>query len=389
MSQQRYWVWGVGLALPFSLLVSALSLLAGALLSVRQRGWYAVPHSRWLLGLMGLVLAITLSHGTVESWQGSVNYWPWLLVPLLWFQLGRAEPGAAQALGRSLVIGSVPLAVFGYLQVPLGWFGQWQLIPHILIFDSIAFAPPELRPTAVLLNPNALALYLLLCLCLATSVFRWGWLLCGLHVPLILWTESRNIWLVGLVLLGAIASHRRWWWLLGLWLLCVLLVGGGVAGWPWAMLLLPERIAERLNGIWLPGTTAYTAAIRRWDGWLFALDLVRDRPLRGWGWNQFYQLYGARPLEPVLEYLGHAHNIGLQLAAEGGVLVMAAFMGLWGWLLGRWQGWPWALLAYLLAGGLDVFYLDGRFNLFFWLLLAVAWPLPKAAASQQTKLDIA
>lgn len=371
---QRWSIWGVGLALPFSLLISVLVFVGGSAVACRTWGWKPLPHTRLLVAIAALLLAVTLSHGRAESWQGLANYLPWLLVSPLWLQLSQAQPEAKQALGRSLVVGSIPLALFGYLQIPLAWFGQLQLIPHILIFDSIAFAPPTYRPTAVLLNPNALALYLLMCLAIAAAVYRHGWLLNLVHVPLIYWTESRNIWLVGLALVGAIALRQRWRLVFAGWLAGLGLCVGAINGWSFSLWLLPERLANRLNGITVAGTTAYTAAIRRWDGWLFAIDLIRERPLTGWGWHRFYDLYGSRPLEPVLEYLGHAHNIILHIGAEGGLLVAIAFTGLWLWLLWRWQGWPWAIAAYVLAGMLDIFYLDGRFNLIFWLALAVAWP---------------
>ncbi len=76
--------------------------------------------------------------------------------------------------------------------------------------------------------------------------------------------------------------------------------------------------------------------------WSNVLDLIRDRPWTGWGWQEIaYGHYVTIFEHRSSEMVGNAHNLPLQIAVEFGVPVALAFFGLLGW--GVCVGKPWRI----------------------------------------------
>ena len=78
--------------------------------------------------------------------------------------------------------------------------------------------------------------------------------------------------------------------------------------------------------------------------WIVGWQMAKDRPLLGWGPGG-YRLHGEPYLSRVFATRGgaegyrdnftHVHDVYLQLLVEGGVVLLAAYLALLGWILAR------------------------------------------------------
>jgi len=137
-----------------------------------------------------------------------------------------------------------------------------------------------------------------------------------------------------------------------LFLTYILLTGG--------MTLLPSSVVQRFSdfvpylGIadvrGVEVTDANFAVLERMAHWQSALSMWTEHPWLGVGIGNYEPVYPshALPLWPLP--LGHAHNYYLNIAAETGVLGLAAYLFLWGAaLIGAWRaarrasGWYWGV----------------------------------------------
>jgi len=120
--------------------------------------------------------------------------------------------------------------------------------------------------------------------------------------------------------------------------------------------------------------------------WQAAIGMIRDRPLLGHGVNTFMANYldywvGGERLPR------YAHNCYLQVAAETGVLGLAAFLGLLGTLFRRVMdgldevgpgqhrmllGLCGALVAFAIQAGLDTNFYALRQVVLFWVVAGLA-----------------
>lgn len=373
--------------IPVNVAPSLLLVLVGAVRGYSRWGWglFRDPVARLAGGLSLVVVAVAaLGQDWRLSLPGMFNYWPFLLLlPLLARVLADAPP--RRRLAQVVVAGSWLMLLLGWGEVLWGWRGNVYLGP--LWITGVAGGE---RPAAAFTSPNILAIYLVITLCLAAGLWldqprtQWRtWLgaTLGLGSLLLLLTASRNGWGVGALVLLLGLGLRRCWWGLGI------LLGMGLASlaaaldWPGWRTVVPSLLWSRLADTFDPQATYFSSTANRLDAWHFALKMVGERPLTGWGWQSFAPLYNAQ--NPP-ELLGHCHNLYLHLAAEGGIPLLLGYLLLWGWIL--WRGWrAWgqrqegvllginlALIAFLASGLLDVVVLDGRIHLLVTLLMGGA-----------------
>ena len=381
--QEGWLAWGAG-SLVLNLLPSVACLLAGLVHHWPSwRGWWRDPLAQGIGVLVGGILMVSaLGVFPLSSWAGSWNYWPFWLIfgGLTWALQDRLRRWWVLL---CLTVGAAVLAVLGLLD----GFRLWVVLG----------LGREYRPLAVFTSHNILGVWIVLLLLVSYGWRRdpmlhkgiWGfWALGGLMVLL---TGSRNSWGIlccGLLLLWVV---ERFWLGLGGLALALGAAVGAALDWPGFRWIVPPLVWQRLQEAWDPNALFFYSTQNRWTAWQFAVDLIRQRPWTGWGWQSFATLHN-RQVPPPAEFLGHAHNLYLQIAVEGGIPLLLGMLILWGWILRRsWQGW-WrypvgedrdlllgvnvALVCYFLSGFLDVVYLDGRMHLLFWLLMAAghgAW----------------
>lgn len=259
--------------------------------------------------------------GTYADYNGLLSYVPGLAC----FAAACVVVRTPAALDRFISIvatGAVPVLVYGWLQVagldPLDWddafegrafstLGQPLVLGGFLCTLLPALAWLAWRRTGgerALIAAEAVAGLGLL---VATGT-RGAYLgaIAGIAVAVVLAMYWRGNWRLVLPA-GAIAA-----------LAAALLVGGWQAG------ILPERL------------TFAPSVDERVDLWRAATGMAADRPLHGWGPDQFTYTYGRYRPSPLhgtqTAYelpAASPHNEALTILAGGGVLAVAAYMGLW------------------------------------------------------------
>ena len=147
---------------------------------------------------------------------------------------------------------------------------------------------------------------------------RWmlpAWVLSALGLAL---TLTRGAWLGFLAGATALSVVLRWFWVLGA-------IGGVLLA---ALLLLPAGSLEhRLRSL---GDPKDPTARQRLYMWHSGLAIVRDHPLTGMGPGQVKAVFPryAQP-EAHRKTTSHVHSAPLQIAAERGLLGLAAWLWLW------------------------------------------------------------
>ncbi|MGY2882387.1 O-antigen ligase family protein [Thermostichus sp. OS-CIW-28] len=405
-SQPRGWLLAAAALIPVNLAPSLLLALVGTIQGYTRYGGAILRDP--LFGLAALLSLAAVGVAFLgEDWRlslpGMFNYWPFLLMLPAFaavladrvsgtesFRVSGTEscPVGRRRLAQVLVLGSGLMLLLGWGEVLWGWQGHFFWGP--VWITGVAGGE---RPAAAFTSPNILAIYLVIHLCLAAGLWLdradrdWpqavglGAVL-GLGSLLLLLTASRNGWGVGgLALMMGLALRRCWW---GIGILAGLGLAGLAAAWDWPgwRAVVPRLIWSRLADTFDPQALYFSSTANRLDAWQFALQMVQERPLTGWGWQSFAALYNAQ--DPP-ELLGHCHNLYLHLAAEGGIPLLLGHLILWGWILARgWQAWRrsqesvllgmlLALTAFFASGLLDVVMLDGRIHLLVTLLLGAVW----------------
>lgn len=127
-------------------------------------------------------------------------------------------------------------------------------------------------------------------------------------------------------------------------LLCLLVASALLLG---STQVLPQSIIQRITdflpywhvfdvrGVKL--TDANYAVVERMAHWQAAWAMFNDRPWLGVGIGNYEPVYPAYSLPGWTEPLGHAHNYYLNIAAEAGLIGLAAYLVLWG--AAFWQAW--------------------------------------------------
>ncbi|NJL20053.1 MAG: O-antigen ligase family protein [Leptolyngbyaceae cyanobacterium SM1_3_5] len=112
--------------------------------------------------------------------------------------------------------------------------------------------------------------------------------------------------------------------------------------------------------------------------WRFAIDLIRDRPLLGWGLGNYKLLYDDLPISETYPAF-HPHNFWLLLGCETGLLVSIALTLFVGWICYR-------TIRRLFSSAIDPAYraiLIG-YCLAFWSCIAFACSMSRSTMREST-----
>ncbi len=360
-----------------------------------------------ITGLMVLSGFFAFDRG--EAFLQLTNYLPFfLLFAYLPYLLRGAE--RLEELAFSMVLTAIPLNLLalGDYILRVGWIPrQIRRIPFVKWVRS---RPHEGRALATFGHPNALAAYLVILFGLGLGLIvchnlrrqraiaphlpkrfsHPAWLYLGTFINLlgIFCSGSRNGLLVSvsqLVLFGVFTKASRAIVLGGL-----LSMGGIGVGIAWL------GIGGRSQ--WGNWTDESRLVI-----WRIALDLMRERPLLGWGLGNYKFLYPSRIVGLNLQetYVGHPHNLWLMWGCEGGIVLMLTFSFWVGYLCFRGvkalilhqleRGDRAILLGYLAAfwgciafALFDVPIFDARLNVMGWVLLGGIYTLVSGASERRS-----
>lgn len=147
---------------------------------------------------------------------------------------------------------------------------------------------------------------------------------------------SRGAWLgaaAGVLAILFVWPRRVSWGLLLVLIFLVMGLGMLKTG------ILPSSITDRLLGFTesfqalnvrgVDISDANYAVIERLAHWQAAAEMVRYHPWFGVGIGNYEPVYGGYALLNWPYPLGHAHNIYLNMAAETGLVGLAAYLGMW------------------------------------------------------------
>lgn len=160
----------------------------------------------------------------------------------------------------------------------------------------------------------------------------------------LLMSWSRGAWMgfAAALVMMTLAYSRRPTTLFAL--LCLLAASALLLG---SVQALPQAIVQRftdflpyLNILDVRGvelTEGNYAVLERMAHWQAAWGMFSDRPWLGVGIGNYEPVYPAYSLPGWTEPLGHAHNYYLNIAAEAGLIGLAAYLVLW--VAAFWQAW--------------------------------------------------
>ncbi|MGK7923295.1 MAG: O-antigen ligase family protein [Trichodesmium sp.] len=423
----------VGLLLfPLFPTLGALTLIWATITTWKQK-WRSMirrPHNIALAGLgLWLAIASCFALQPQEAFLGLANLLPFFGVFAAFATLIQT-PSQLRQLSWVMLISSVPVIILGFGQLFFGWSGSLNL-QIILGWVLAPQGNPPGRMASVFMYANILAIYLSIVLILGLGLWveqwklfrkreigtgnqehhkivltgnftknlsRWKiWLsssvakfifltvvIIGNSIALI-FTHSRNAWVLVVFSALAYAIYLGWYWLIGLVTATVATIfGAAFAPLPlsqWLRAIVPEYFWARLTD----RDFERPIATLRTTQWQFAWNLTWEKPWSGWGLRNFTPLYEAQ----MQIWLGHPHNLFLMLTAETGIPAALFLFGWVGWIFGKavlllvnWSSvhsgedrliffsYLVAFAACTIFNMFDVTLFDFRVNTIGWLLLA-------------------
>ncbi len=352
------------------------------------------------LGILAVLLIVgsALAEYPQEAWLGLANFLPFcaLFVALRYLI---TKPVQLRQLSWLIILPSLPIVVLGLGQLFAGWDSP-QLIESILGWGLIPLGVPAGRMSSVFIYTNFLAIYLAIAFTLTLGLWLDTW---QSRIKKLSKQQVQILFLLTLILLADISgliltSSRNAWGLAAFsfmayavymgWRLLVWGVTGATTAILWASFapnlggtqlrqVVPRFIWTRLSDQ-LYERPVETLRITQWQ---FCWDLIKERPVLGWGLRNFTPLYEAK----MNFWFGHPHNLFLMLGAEVGIIATLLFMILVGSimvqaviLLKSWSGKDSRLIFFsyaiafsccILFNLADVTIFDLRVNTIAWILL--------------------
>lgn len=389
--------------------LGALGLLIAAIRTLRQHFRKIIKQPiNWGLGVISLWLIFTsfLSPRPLDALLGLGNFLPFFLIFMSLSYLIKT-PSHLRQLAWRLVIPSLTVFLLGLGQLVLGW-GIPPIIDPIISADLPPYGDPVGRMSSVFMYANCLAFYFLMVFILGIglsidayqhwknkpskqnrfSLIFLGFTVLGNGVGLLL-TYSRNAW--GLAFLACLVFALYLGWRSLVAGFAVLASSIAIASWGPSPIkegfrqFVPAYFWARLSDE-LYQDRPY--ALLRTTQWKFALQMMLDRPLTGWGLRNFSPMYKAQ----MKLWLGHPHNLFLMFLAETGIIGTILICSWIGWILMKGvrlliaqtrltsvKSYSEQLIffTYLLAFAeailfncFDITVLDGKVNTFGWIILS-------------------
>lgn len=390
-----------------------------------QESWHQIIANRLnqSLAILSsfLIVSAVLAEHPQAAWLGLANFLPffWLFVAL---KNSIQQPAQLKRLKQLkqlswlLVLPSLPIVLLGFGQL----FASWKtppLVKSILGWELVAQGVPAGRMSAVFIYTNFLAIYLAIAFALALglwldawrqkstskSIGKWILLLLTLillaDISGLVLTSSRNAWGLAIFSFMTYAIYMGWRWL-------TYSVSAAATAILWASfapkfspLLGGEQLRKIVPSFFWARLSDQMydrpVATLRLTQWQFCWDLIKQRPLFGWGLRNFTPLYEAK----MNFWFGHPHNLFLMLGAETGIFAILLFMGIVGTIMFQsfklvlnWStddsdliflSFVIAFSCCLLFNLLDVTIFDLRINTIGWILLSAI----SGVVTEQKKLN--
>ena len=218
----------------------------------------------------------------------------------------------------AFIISALAVSVYGIFQYFFDATLKSAWIDHDM-FGNIAG-----RAISTLENPNMLGEYLILVMPIAIAMWlsskgqKKKAIFCTLFfmAACLILTWSRGAWigfLLAFIILLLMWNRRAVW-----------IIVGGVIAVPFATLVLPAEIVNRITSI---GNMADSSTSYRVGIWRGAMHMIKDHLLTGIGigekaWGKVYPDYTL----PGIEKAPHSHNLFMQITLETGIFGIIVFL---------------------------------------------------------------
>ena len=343
--------------------------------------------------LLSILLGISSSfaHNVGEAWLGIPLFLPffWLFVT---FRTIFTKYQHIYFVVVPIVINSFLVMFFGIAELNFGWVSS-DFLYQVLGWQLTGGGDPVGRIASVFPYANLVALYFVIVIIFSIAllienrksstigkidyflIFTVILNLVGLAL-----TSSRNAWIICFLSFIAFAVYLSWYWIIQLFTIAGLVIMGASFGdFPGQDILrkiVPDFIWLRFSDQAYPDRPIPTLRITQWN---FCWDLIKERPIFGWGLRNFTPLYE----EKMGIYLGHPHNFFLMLGAETGIVNLLIFLILVGSIvtqglitvirLKKSKQKPILLVSLLMVMGSYVIFNSLDVNLFDFRLNVIAW----------------
>ena len=404
------WNWLQSVAI-FMVISNVFMPVFASLLALRvlfRYGWKALatPVNQAYFGLsLWMIFTTIIAFNIPTAAGGLANFLPYFFLTAITSYIIRTPTQFIHFLWL-LVLSSLMVSGFGVLQAVIDR-PDW-IFPKV-IFDSYPIPmgfSPDRRIQSFFGHFNETAAYLLMILPIALH-FALGKvksisksqqgsaaIALALGTCVLILTGSRNAW--GLAILGAVAlaMYYRQWLLVAGFGIISLVITWGVFGQKFGLggeavrSLLPEGFVNRLASTVDPSLGAYASTADRLNVWQFALSLISQHPIQGWGLRNFPLV--AQSMGYDLRGLPHEHNLFLAIAVGAGIPALLGFIGIIGWTI--WTSLKSALIKdsegmivvvtigvmlFLMSGWLDLVLYEPRLSMVLWLLLGGMYGLTR------------
>jgi O-antigen ligase len=360
-----------------------------------------------ITGLLWLSCLFAANRG--EAFLQLFNFLPYMLLfSVLPYLLGSLERLAQ--LATEVVIATLPINLLASLEYVLKADGIPDWLKQSPLANWYRSRPHADRAMVMFGHPNALASYLVMVLGLGLGlILYYLWQHSGkpnlTRSPQHISKFTLVIIATFSCLLGIFASGSRNGLIVAVVQLLIFSLFTKTSRFLWATGLV-GLLGILLGAAWL-GIGGRSLHIESWSNdprvgvWKFALGLLEQHPLLGWGLGNFKLQYPPG-LIPDYQYIAHPHNFWLLLAVEAGMPLLILFTLFVGRICFQAvqqfrkqanaevkAGRTAILLAYLLAFGgclgfalFDVTFYDARINVINWVMLAGLYTLTQKATWQ-------
>ena len=326
---------------------------------------------------------------STNPYIGLVNWIP-LFMSFWGFQFFLDSKKKRQICAISLLCGTIPLLFSGFTQYFFNWYGPYQLFNGLIIWFQKN--NPEGRLTSVFNNPNYAG-------CIFSAIWPFFYaafrnikgklsskiILLIFNLLLIyatLLTASRNALgaLIIAFLILSIPLNRKYLIISSSSFLAIFFFNSLFRGF-FKINFFPSYLFEKLE---------YQNVLNdpRIMIWKNSLLYIIDKPLTGWGGNNFSYIWN----NTNKEYFGHSHSIPLELSIQYGVVTSLAITGMVSLLLfisfkklflsadlkfinyqnkdNFDRAWFASASSIIFSNLIDIHYFDLRISILIWLLLA-------------------
>ena len=293
-----------------------------------------------VISLLMILSCIVNTFDTTNSIKSEVGELNWISlinwIPFFWcfwgFKPYTSNPEQRKAVGRFLIIGTIPVIISGLLQYFGGITGPFELFQGLIIWYQ---RPLNITDglTGPFNNANYAGSWLALVLPFSVGFLQINknnkskqfvtLIISILLIISLVLTNSRNSWIGMIISLILLLSFETSLLIIPLFVICGLIITLLISHLPVSIKELFNFLPINIFNNFPDKSLSLSEAFPRLEIWKFSFNYILQRPFFGWGGGSFpfiHEKYNAL-------WVGHPHNIILELAINYGVLTALLITG--------------------------------------------------------------